>query len=105
MMTAVGACDTVGAESSGAPSPSEGIGARPVSMAPAAAGFGTAPGCAGAATSAAGGATRASVDPLRLPNTLHVSERWSARPLHQFGQEWRQQAAPRALRFGAAGQH
>jgi len=63
-----------GADTSGAPSPSDGIGARPVSIDAPVAGFSTAPACAdGAAAGAAGVATRASEDPLRLPNTT-VSE-------------------------------
>src|SRR5262249_14129831 len=104
MMTDVGARVGGGAETSGAPSPSEGIGARPVSIPPGAAGLGTVPVCAGAATSAPSGATRASVNPLRLPNTLHVSKRWSVLSLHQLGQEGRQHPAARALCLGAASQ-
>src|SRR5580704_14528257 len=72
ILTAAGVRVAVGAVSSAAPSPSAGIGARPVSMAALAPGFGTLPGCA-AAWSGAGATTRASDVPLRLPNTS-VSE-------------------------------
>src|SRR6185437_16657050 len=92
---------------------SEGIGARPVSMAALAPGFGTLPGCA----TGAGAASRASEVPLRLPNTSvselfleldHVRlDRTRALTLFlpQLSEQRSQQAATRALNLGAPGQH
>src|SRR5271169_4797663 len=108
VLIAEGARVAGGAATSGAPSPSAGIGARPVSIAALEPGLGTAPGCAAGAASATAGAgaiTRASEFPLRLPNTGLVSGQISARPFHQFGEQRSQQAAAGPFRLGAPGQH
>src|SRR5262245_53485088 len=113
----------VGAEMSGAPRPTDGIGARPASaMAGEGAGVGTACGLGWATGAAEGcttcgrGASAVAPPPVtleRLPNTILYSELnsvlrtnvgfASCRPLHQLVEQRTQQARPVLLGLDPAG--
>src|SRR5215212_709506 len=82
----------------GAPSPSAGNGARPTSLPPALAGTGTRAG-----SGAGGGAALRWSGPEleRFPNTLVSASRLTA---FELLEKWGQQAGPRPLHLGAAGE-
>src|SRR3979490_539885 len=102
----------VGAVTSGAPRPTDGIGGRPPSTPWAGLGAGggnSAAGCSGGAaatrcTGAAGAVTAPSgPDVLRFPNTRLISDLASL-PLEQLAEQRRQQTRPGLFRFNSTGQ-
>src|ERR1043165_3090047 len=100
-----------GADTSGAPSPSEGNGVRPVSTGAAAdeaddsdGDTGEAAGAGAGRGAGAGSRTRASEVALRLPNKATLSQLFLARTFHKLRKDRRQQAATGPLGFRASGQ-
>src|SRR5262249_26371898 len=104
LLFGAGARDVAGADTRGAPSPSDGNGVRPVSIGALAAGLGaSAAGAAAPPAGADGGAgARASEGALRLPNKTTHSQRFPAFWFLKRGEGGRQQPAAKLLGFHTA---